>query len=97
MSAQYFFMLERDRYGFQKKCAGTRYAELVFWYPLGCAGHVVHSGTSGARKIDTLFFMFGWEQFGFNKKRARTRYVELMFLHPVGSAFHLVHSIVFGE
>jgi hypothetical protein len=43
-----FFMLERDRYGFDKKRAGTHYAELVFFQPVDlqitscipmCPGH----------------------------------------------------------
>jgi hypothetical protein len=43
-----FFMLEWDRYGFDKKCFRTRYAKLVFSHPVGSAGHVVHSGASEA-------------------------------------------------
>jgi hypothetical protein len=54
-----FFMLEWDWYGFNKKCAGTIYAEPVFWHPMGSAGHVVHSGVSRAPNIDSLFFLLG--------------------------------------
>jgi hypothetical protein len=43
-----FFMLGLDRYAFDKKCVGTRYAELVFLHLVGSACHVVHSGACGA-------------------------------------------------
>jgi hypothetical protein len=42
-----FFMFRWDRYGFHKKCARTRYAELVFLHPVESVGHVVHF-SSGA-------------------------------------------------
>jgi hypothetical protein len=85
-------MLGWDQYRFYKKCIGTRYAELVFLHPVGSAGHIVHSGASGARNIDALFFMLGWDWYILHKKRNRTRYAELVFLYPLGSAGHIVQS-----
>jgi hypothetical protein len=41
------FKLVWARCGFRKKCAGTRYAEVLFLHPVGFASHVVHSGASG--------------------------------------------------
>jgi hypothetical protein len=76
-----FSILWWDRYEFHKKHAGTRYAELLFLHLVVSAGHVVHSGASGARNFDALFVMLGWDQYGFYKKRAGTRYTELVFLH----------------
>jgi hypothetical protein len=43
-----FFILGWDQYGLHKKRAGTRYAELVFFHPVGFVGHVVRLGASGA-------------------------------------------------
>jgi hypothetical protein len=43
-----FFMLGWDRYGFDKKCADTCYAALVFLHLVGSMGHILHSIASGA-------------------------------------------------
>jgi hypothetical protein len=81
-----------DQYGFDKKCIGTRYAELLFLHPAGSVCHIVHFGASGERIIDTLFLKLRWDRYRFDKKRLRTRYAKLVFLHPVGSTGHVVHS-----
>jgi hypothetical protein len=93
-------MLVRDRYRFDKKHVGTRYAKLVFLHPVGvvrirqksASGQVVHSGVSRARKVDALFFMLRWELYGFHKMSSGTRYAKLVFFHSVGSLGHVVHS-----
>jgi hypothetical protein len=85
-------MLGWDQYGFDKKCIGTRYAELSFLHPVGSVGHVVHYGASEAQNIDTLFFMLRWDRYVFRKTCAGTHYAEHVFLHPAGSVAHIVHS-----
>jgi hypothetical protein len=85
-------MLRWVRCGYHKKHVGIRYAELVYFHPVGYVGHVLHSRASGARNLIALFFILGWARCGFHKKRARTRCVELVFLHPVGSTGLIVHS-----
>jgi hypothetical protein len=59
-------MLEWDRYGFDKKRVGTRYAELVLLHPVGSAGDVVHPSASGAQNIDALFVMLRWDKYEFH-------------------------------
>jgi hypothetical protein len=41
-------MLGWDLYGYEKRCAGTRHAKLVFLHLMGYAGLVVHPGASEA-------------------------------------------------
>jgi hypothetical protein len=64
---------------------------------VGSVGHVVHSGSSGPRNVETLFCSLGWDQYRFDRKHAGTCYAEVVFLHPVGYAGHIVHSIMSGH
>jgi hypothetical protein len=52
-------MLRWDHNGFDKKNIGTCYIKLVFFHPVGAAGHVVHSNASRMQNVDALFFMLG--------------------------------------
>jgi hypothetical protein len=63
---------------------------------VGSAGHIEHSGASGAWNSDALFYKLEWDWYGFHKKRVRTCDTKLIFLHPVGSVDHVVHSDVPG-
>jgi hypothetical protein len=42
------FLLGWDRYGFKNKRVERHYAKLVFLYPVGYVGHVVHSSAPEA-------------------------------------------------
>jgi hypothetical protein len=68
-----FFMIGWDRYGYDKKRAGTHDAELVFLHPVGSTGHAVHSIASRARIIDELFFMLEWHWYCFDKKACQDK------------------------
>jgi hypothetical protein len=89
-------MHEWDQHRFHKMRVGIPYAELLFLYPVGFAGHIMHSSATGAGNIDVLFFMLGWDRYGFHKKHARTHCAKVVFLQPLGSTGHVVHSIAFG-
>jgi hypothetical protein len=52
-------MVRWGKYGIDKKCTRTRYAELVFLYLVGFAGHVVHSGASGRETLTQYFSCSG--------------------------------------
>jgi hypothetical protein len=62
-------MLGWDWYGFNKMRARTSYAELVFLHPVGSVGHVVQSGASAARDINTPFVILWCNWYGFHNKR----------------------------
>jgi hypothetical protein len=68
-------MLGREQYGFDKKCVGRCYAELVILHPVGSAGHVVHSGSSKPRNVIALFLILMLEWYIFDKKHAGTHYI----------------------
>jgi hypothetical protein len=80
---------------FHKKHAETHYAELVFLCSVESAGHVVHSGASGVRNVDTLFSCLGGPGAVSIKSAPGTHYGTLVILHPVGSAGHVLHSGAF--
>jgi hypothetical protein len=62
-----FFMLQWDRYWFDKNASRHVVPILFFLHLVGSVSHVVHFGASGSRTVDVLFFMLGWDRYGFDK------------------------------
>jgi hypothetical protein len=87
-------MLVWDQYRFQKKCAGTRYAELVFLDPVGCYGS--HSALWCVRdaKCRRTIFVARVGLVRIPPKRVRTPNAKLVFLHPVVFGGHVVNPCV---
>jgi hypothetical protein len=78
-----FFIPGWAQHRSNKKCAGTRYTELVFLHPVGSTGHIVHFGAFGVQNSTHYFSFSGGPGADPHKKRVRTHYTELVFLHPV--------------
>jgi hypothetical protein len=81
--------------GFNKKCVGTRYVELVFLHRVGSVSHVVHSVASKARNINALFSSSGGTESDSRKSVGDMLCRTCVFLHPMGFAGHVVHSDAF--
>jgi hypothetical protein len=80
-------MLRWDRRGLHKKCAKTRYVEIV--------GHVVHYTLRGAKRRRTIFHArLSPRQFVLKACRDTLR--RTCFLHTVGYVGHVVHSDASG-
>jgi hypothetical protein len=60
-------MLGCDQYRFNKNHGRTRYAKLVFLYPVGSVGHIVHYGVFTALNNDALFFMLVGDRYECHK------------------------------
>jgi hypothetical protein len=78
MSTHYFSCSDGPGAIFIKARLDTLHRTCVF-YLVGFAGHVVHSGASGARNVDALYFMLGGSGAVFIKKCTWTYYPELVF------------------
>jgi hypothetical protein len=51
---------------------------------MGSAGHVVHSGVSGAWNMITLFFVLKCDWYRFDKRSIGTHYAKLVFFQSAG-------------
>jgi hypothetical protein len=72
-----------------KKHIETRYAGLVFLYPVGSVGRVVYFWGMKHRRI---IYHAQVGRCKYQKKRDETRYAEVVFLHLVGSAGSVLWS-----
>jgi hypothetical protein len=81
-------MLGWDRYRFQKKRDGTRYAELVFLPSVVSMDHVVHSGVS---KTSTHYFSYSGGTGTYSTKSASGHVTLKLCFRSVGSVGHILH------
>jgi hypothetical protein len=75
-----------------EKSTGTCDAKLVFFDPLGSAGHVVHFDVSRSRYVDTRFSCLGGPGVVYIKSAPGYVTPNLCVLHPMGYVGHVVHS-----
>jgi hypothetical protein len=80
------FMLGWAWSGSNKKCVGSRYAELMFLHTVRFVCHIVRSGASVAQNVNIFFSSLGGPSADPRKMCDMTLYgthfTKLVFLHP---------------